>query len=154
MRFYTVHVGPGDAEGQGTRLVPEGFSWTAFLFPIFWLPIKGLWVPLLILVAVYVFLGLAETEGLLAGHVNFAITLAASWLVGLEGRNWQRHHLSRSGFVEAGIVAGANLLDAETRWFAPRPPVSAPSITPAPKQVAPKQVAAIPSLLPWPGQTA
>jgi hypothetical protein len=147
MRFYTVHVGPGDAEGQGTRLVAEGFSWMAFLVPVFWLPMKGLWVQLLILVALYVFLGLAETEGLLAPEVNLCITLAASLLAGLEGRNWQRHRLARLGFVEAGTVAGANLLDAETRWFAAKPPVSAPA--PTAKQAAP-----IPSLLPWPGMTA
>ena len=147
MRFYTVHVGPGDAEGQGTRLVAEGFSWMAFLVPVFWLPMKGLWVQLLILVALYVFLGLAETEGLLAPEVNLCITLAASLLAGLEGRNWQRHRLARLSFVEAGTVAGANLLDAETRWFAARPSVSAP--IPTAKQAAP-----IPSLLPWPGMTA
>jgi hypothetical protein len=149
MRFYTVHVGPGDAEGQGTELVPEGFSWMAFLFPIFWLPLKGLWVQLAIMVALYVFLGFAETEGLLAPEVTLCITLAASLLAGLEGRNWQRHRLARLGFAEAGIVAGANLLDAETRWFATKPPVSAPAIKQASKQAAP-----IPSLLPWPGQTA
>ena len=149
MRFYTVHVGPGDAEGQGTELLTEGFSWMAFLFPLFWLPMKGLWVQLAILVALYVFLGLAETKGLLAPEVTLFITLAASLLAGLEGRNWQRHRLARLGFAEEGIVAGANLLDAETRWFSTKPPASARAIKPAPKQVAP-----IPSLLPWPGQTA
>jgi hypothetical protein len=145
MRFYTVHVGPGEAEGPGTQLVPEGFSCMAFLVPIFWLPMKGLWMQLVILFALYVLLGLAETEGLLTPQATFAITLAASLLAGLEGRNWQRHRLARRGFAEVGIVAGANLLAAETRWFATKAPVKAP---------ASKQAVAIPSLLPWPGQTA
>lgn len=149
MLHFTVHVGPGDADGEGTQLVPEGFSWMAFFVPVLWLPLKGLWVPLVILLSLYVFLGLAELQGLISPQVNVAISLAISLLAGLEGRNWQRHRLARLGYVEAGTVAGANLLDAETRWFAQNPPVklSAPLASPKPP-------ASIPSLLPWPGQTA
>ncbi|MDP4823426.1 MAG: DUF2628 domain-containing protein [Aestuariivirgaceae bacterium] len=142
MRFFTVHVGPGEPSADGTRLVPEGFSWMAFMLPVLWLPIKGLWVPFVILVSLFIGLGVAETQGVLTPEAGFAATMAANLFTGLEGRNWQRHRLARLGFQEAGVVAGANLLDAETRWFVGK--ASAKPVKPA----------AIPSLLPWPGTAA
>lgn len=139
MRFYTVHVGPGEPSADGTRLVPEGFSWMAFWLPVFWLPIKGLWVPFVILVSLYIVLGVGEAQGILTPEAGFAATMATSLLAGLESHNWQRHRLARLGYAEAGIVGGANLLDAETRWFVGNAPAK------------PAKPAAIPSLLPWPG---
>lgn len=141
MRFFTVHEGPGEASADGTHLVPEGFSWLAFLLPMIWLPLKALWIQAFILVSFYILI--VSLGDALLPEAATALFLAASLLTGLEGRNWQRHRLSLLGFKEAGIVGGADLLDAETRWFARRPPASPP-----------KAAAAIPSLLPWPGQTA
>ncbi len=136
MRPYTLHV-PADAPiGEPEALdravlVPDRFSWGAFVFNGLWLLRYRLW-----LVGIAVILGFVALQaGLqLAGAHPGAILLAQillSLLVGLEAASLRRWSLHRRGWPAVDTVMARNVEEAETaafrRWLDRRPPrLSAP----------------------------
>ena len=148
MRIYTVHEGPGTLAEEGTRFVRDGFVWPGFLFTLFWLVAKRLWWPLAGMLALTFLVGVAQSLGLPPAGA-FALDMAIALLIGLEGRNWERARLARRGFRECGVVAGADLDEAEARWFASVPQKPAAPTEP----VLRAEPVPGPSLLAWPGGT-
>ena len=121
MAIYAAYLKPeesaGDPEG-GFRLVRDGNSPWALVFPPFWLAWHRLWVPLL---AYFV--------------VTMAIILLAVWQPGapiaylsalpglyllLEGSELIRGKLERQGWRYSGIVQGDTNEEAEIRFLAGR----------------------------------
>jgi len=124
MRSWTVHLPPGagrgsvPATGLGKTpvLIPEGFSFWAFLLGPFWLFAHRAWLA-----------GFAALVGLIL--VNFlpapygiALALAAHLLLGLQGQDLRRWTLGRRRWTLAHVVQGrdaegalARLLQAEPR---------------------------------------
>jgi hypothetical protein len=132
MRSYTLHARPAPppasapAAGRGARpgslplLVPEGFSLTAALLPGPWLLAQGLWLPFVLVTALYV-LALAW----LPGSVLAVALPAAHLLLGLEARNLQRWVLARRGLLLAGVVLAKNREAALLRALDARPELAA-----------------------------
>jgi hypothetical protein len=152
MPVFTVHEPQRRAAGavadpERIVFVREGFSFWALLFTALWMARYRMW---LVLVLYLVIAGIAETALRFAGVgaagialVGFAIAL----LVGMEAATLRRFALRRRGFRDVGIVSGADLEDAERRFFnswvgaaaeqrSPPPVVSrgpsVPSVPPAP----------------------
>lgn len=134
MRSYTLHARPAPppasvpaagAPAGGRRpslplVVPEGFSLTAALLPGPWLLAQGLWLPFVLVTALYV-LALA----LLPGAVLAVALPATHLLLGLEARNLQRWVLARRGLVLAGVVLAKNREAALLRALDARPELAA-----------------------------
>jgi Protein of unknown function (DUF2628) len=123
MPVYTVHEPPlqGDeplSAAERYVFVRDGFSIAAFLFSPFWM----LWHRLWLVFALYVVVtGLLEAVLAAAGASRLAVTLVAaliSLLIGLEAGSLRRLTLSRRGFKNVGLVSGADIEDAERRFFA------------------------------------
>jgi hypothetical protein len=121
LKVYTIHVKPSAALDVGVDpdiiLVPEGFSFLAFLLQGFWALYHRLWlVGLGMFVAGFLLQALA---GWLTGEATIVITvnLALAILMGAEARNLWRWTLERRGYDQVGVVLGETLEDAERRYF-------------------------------------
>lgn len=134
MKIFTVHrlAGTTTEDTKSVRFVPEGFAWLGFLLAPFWLVWHRLWRWLLaylvlsaLLVVGALFLGFSEPTGTW-------LSLLLGLFVGLEGNNWRRAALSRRGYVDDGVAAGATLEEAELAYFAARGlPAPLPARAPA-----------------------
>jgi hypothetical protein len=122
MSVYTVHEPPPRAAGlsadpEDIVFIRDGFYWWAFLLAPFWMLWNRLWLVLVGYVAVSVALQMALR---LVGAPPSVLTLVAvivSLLIGLEAGTLRRFTLRRSGWSQVGIVSGADIEDAERRFF-------------------------------------
>ena len=97
------------------RLVPEGFSWAAFLFGPFWFLFRGLWLALLIWLATAVLLGgLRSALPVLQPYAPW-MTLALMLFTGFHARDAERWTLRRRGLPMQGVVLGLDEEDAMLR---------------------------------------
>jgi len=140
MKIYTVHRRPGaaDTDLKSVRLVPDGFAWGGFVFPLLWLLVQRLWLAALLFAVASFALGAAITQAGLGDGWAFAATLPVNLLVGLEGRQWLRAKLARLGYVDDGVAAGNSLEEAELAYFSrlERRPAPAAGIAVAPARPA------------------
>lgn len=110
MRSYTVQRPPY----PGSAIVlPEGFSFWAFLFGPLWFLFHGLWVSAILLVLVHVALGTALQYFGLPEVFSGIASLTVSVLVGFNARDWWRLMLTRQGFRFEPVVLGRSLEQAE-----------------------------------------
>ncbi len=112
MRIYTLQVPPDPGPPV---LLPEGFSWGAFIFgPIYFLW-HGLWISGILLFLLQ--FGLSS----LVDHLGFPAIVAwlpsfgVSLLVGFSARDWWRMTLDRQGYSFAGVVAARS--EDEAAWL-------------------------------------
>jgi len=122
MAFYTVMIPPPGSGGQReeieqARLLPETFSWSAFVFSGLWLLGKRLWLATLIFVLLWGALFYAQRSLALASGA----LLLAHWTIGLflgfEGQNLIVRKLARQGWRLADVVEARDLPEAERRYF-------------------------------------
>ncbi|GAB0115577.1 DUF2628 domain-containing protein [Acidisoma sp. C75] len=99
MRIYSAHTRPGRAP----LLVPEGFSWGAFLFGPFWLMAHRAWIAALL--ALVVLIGFWIVAAAVSAGLGAALLIGYALMLGAQGRDLRRWSLSRRGFAEAGVVA-------------------------------------------------
>jgi hypothetical protein len=132
MRVWTVHLSPPPPAGADRPraaaapvLVPEGFSWGAFLFGPFWLLAHRLWLPALLWsVAAPAAAALLVAAGVGGGGAVVA-SLALQFLLGCHARDLQRRGLARRGYAQAHVVAERDEERALARLLAARPDLAA-----------------------------
>ncbi len=118
MRIYTVHLRrPLLQPERDLQLVPEAFSWFAFLLPVVWALWHRLWLLAAALLALELALGALLTQLDLAPLVAGVISLGLALLVGLLANDLRRLSLDRAGYIEAAVVAGRDASEAERRFF-------------------------------------
>jgi len=132
MKTFTVHLPPpsgdSDKDALDTVFVREGFALWAFLIPLGWLLVHGMW---LVLIGYLIMTGLLEGASYLFGDIApgvfaFLITI----LFALEANSLRRWTLDRDGYRFVGVVTGRNLADAEQRFFdswSNKPPQTTPA---------------------------
>jgi hypothetical protein len=122
MSVYTVHEPPlraADALAEPERFVfvRDGFYVWAFLLTPLWLLWRRLW---LVFISYAVLSAVLDGALRLAGVSVLAIALVGvliSLLIGLEAATLQRLTLRRRGWRNVGVVSGADIEDAEQRFF-------------------------------------
>lgn len=111
---------PDDPIEHADRIafVREGFAWLALLFPFIWLLVHGMWLVLLLFIAVVaaVNVGFVAT-GLGEAAASWA-TIAISVLFAFQANDLRRWTLERRGFKVIGAVSGRNRDECEIRFFA------------------------------------
>jgi hypothetical protein len=143
MKTYTLHVPPGAQPGdpeplERAELIPDGFSWGAFLFTFLWFLAQRLWLAGLGVLI----LALAVPAGLYAAGVSpgaaLLVQVLLAILIGLEANSLKRWTYARRGRPIADIVLASNREEAETkafaRWLQRRPawkPTSPVGVSPA-----------------------
>lgn len=122
MAFYTVMIPPPGSGGareemERARLLPETFTWSAFVLTGLWLLGKKLWLATVLFamlwgVLVYARLRLGFGTGAFLS-AQFAIGL----FLGFEGQNLIARKLARQGWRLADVVEARDLAEAERRYF-------------------------------------
>lgn len=118
MKTYTVHLNPQEkTEARQIVFVKEGISWPALFVPFLWLLYHRLWLE----AAAYLGLSLILSAGLtFIGQGGFALGLLSfvlQLMVALEGNELRRFAMERKGGRLAGVVRGADIDEAEERFF-------------------------------------
>ena len=117
---YEPPVAAGDRLDRAERLVfvRDGFHWLAALFPMIWLPVKGLWLGLVVfLVGIGVFTWALEALGVHDGLVS-ALIVIVQIVIGFEASNIQGAALERRSWRMAGAIVGRNREECEVRFLA------------------------------------
>jgi hypothetical protein len=140
MAFFQVLVpppGPGGPreEIEQARLLPERFSWPAFVFGGLWLLYKRLWLAFILYAVVWALLFWLQRQAGLPGGSVLLSQAALGLFLGLEGHNLVARKLARKGWRLVDVVEAADLSGAERRYFerallaapaAPRQPETQP----------------------------
>ncbi len=154
MSVYTIHAPPAGTAGPDPErfvFVRDGFHFWAFVFAPVWLLLKGLWLPLVIYVAIAA--ALHATMWLLAvpAATYAMLVLLMHLLVGLEAGTIRRWTLKLRGWTALGVVTATNRDGAEQRfydrWVAraarggapPAPPLQPPKTPPSPPPMRPPE---------------
>ena len=118
MRVYTVHLRRhGLDPDRDVAVVPEGFSWGAFLFGFLWALWHRMWWTAL---GLFVISAAAElvAELLLADPLaQGAVGLGVALAIGYVAQDLRRRHLTARGFAEAGVVTGRDGEEALFRYL-------------------------------------
>lgn len=113
MKVYTVHV-PQALED--TVFVKEGMAWPCLVIPVLWMLWHRMWVPAAIVFAcslAIAAIGKVGGDSLTANLIAIGFQTA----IALEANNLRRWSLSKAGYLETGVVAAANMGEAELRYF-------------------------------------
>ncbi|KRE11867.1 hypothetical protein ASE63_19120 [Bosea sp. Root381] len=122
MAFYTVMIPPPGSGGardeiEQARLLPETFSWPAFVLAGLWLLGKRLWLATLLYVLLWGALLYASNRFGLSGGSLLAAHFAVALFLGFEGQALVARKLARSGWRLADVVEARDLPEAERRYF-------------------------------------
>jgi hypothetical protein len=114
--MYTVHVRtPAERLDRDIVLVKEGFSWPAFFFSVIWALWSRLWWVALALFVVEV--GWAVIADTMQPIASSLIGAGLAVIVGYLANDLKRWTLFRRGYVEMGVVGGADSDAALQRFF-------------------------------------
>ncbi len=122
MAFYTVMIPPPGSGGrreeiEQARLLPETFTWSAFVLSGFWLLINRLWLATAVFALLWGALFYVQSRfGLSTGALILAHWALALFL-GFEGQNLIARKLARQGWRLADVVEARGLPEAERRYF-------------------------------------
>ena len=117
MTSYLVMEPPqaGPSRAEEALIIRDGFSLTAFLFPLIWFLWHRMWVEALAFLALAFVIG---AVGSLTGGGVFTpvMSIVLAILIGLEVPALRAAALRRRGWTDWGVVEGANRAEAELRY--------------------------------------
>jgi hypothetical protein len=122
LRSYLVLTPPGgpDRDHRSTIVIPDGFSWAAFLLSWVWLIWHRLWIAGLVVFLLQMASGfLLSLPGL--GLAGTLLGFATSLLVALEGRNHYGNSLVRRGWTLEAVISAVDRQTAEDIYFSSLP---------------------------------
>lgn len=126
MRLYTVHLRRHGLDPErDLAAVKEGFCWPAFFFSALWALGNGLWLVGFALLAAQAVVGAALALLGLDPVSQAAVSLGMAVIIGMVANDLRRWTLSRRGFDEAAVVAGADADAALGRFLNDAPLLAA-----------------------------
>ena len=119
MRAYTVHAPPEDFDQadapESFVFIKDGFSWPALIVAVPWILWHRLWLTLMgYVIWVLVMMWVDRLAGEMAATT---LAILGAVLFALEANNIRRWSLTRKGWRDIGGSFGANLDEAEIRFF-------------------------------------
>lgn len=122
MALYTLHLPNNVALGteqaaDKLRVVKDGFSWTAFIFPLPWLLVNRLWLWSVVFLAANFLLGLAAQAFGASQGVLFSSMLLLALFIGLEAGALKAAGLRKRGFSQVASFVASNPEEAEMKFF-------------------------------------
>jgi hypothetical protein len=122
MAFYTVMIPPPGSGGareemERARLLPETFTWSAFVLTGFWLLGKKLWLATVLFVLLSAALVYARLQLGFGTDSVLLAQVAIGLFLGFEGQNLVARKLARQGWRLADVVEARDLAEAERRYF-------------------------------------
>ena len=102
MRIFDVYEHPV----HGYQAVKKGFSWPAFGFTFFWAFVKKMWalgLAFFVIFLIIEFVG-SGIEGLGGELIVYIGLMVVFVIIGMEGNDFRRKHLSKRGFKKLSTV--------------------------------------------------
>jgi hypothetical protein len=124
MTIYSVHNREGAPFDQAV-LVPEAFSWNAFVFTVFWALWHRLWVIAAVLLALAAVINLGARLLGIGDVMTGLATLAVNFVFGFEAQGLRARALAHAGYRLIGMSHGRNEDDAAFRYLEEHP-IAAP----------------------------
>jgi hypothetical protein len=156
--FEPADGGRGADSADDVVFLREKFYWLALLFAPLWLLWHRLWLGFLGWLLVVILLGVAAYALGLNQQVSAVVAWLPSLVLAFEGSELRRRKLLRAGYLDGGVAVGADLDDAERRYFSDwsvraAPPRSdrRPSAPVLPAQPSPAGTNPVIGLFPQPG---
>lgn len=122
MTLYSLHL-PREIPrnpvqmAEKLRVVKDGFSWVAFLFPLPWLLINRLWLWSFAYIAANILIGMAsEALGASDGIMLFPFLLL-SLFIGLEAGSLKSEGLKKRGYTQVASLIASSAEEAELKFF-------------------------------------
>jgi hypothetical protein len=120
---FTIHLPkdavPGDARAlERAEIVRDGFSWTAFFFPVLWFLWHRHWLVAALALAGTVGLPIALAALRIPGAAILAIEVLVHLFLGLEASSIRRFAYRLRRRPMTGLVVAADAAEAETKSFA------------------------------------
>lgn len=115
MKLYSVLIKKNPAEKiEDVVLLKDGFSWLAFFFSGLWFLYYRMWKEFLVLIVVNVaFVFLAKIS---SNFDRILLEIAFIFMVALNANYWRAESLKKSGYEFAGLVFGADQVDAKLHF--------------------------------------
>ena len=131
MRAYTIHAPPGDDSApERFAFVKDGVCWPALFVPILWILWRRLWLTLVWYIVWL--LALAWVDRLAGEGAATVLALLGALFFAFEANDIRRRSLRRRGWRDIGASSGADLDEAEIRFFGTRAqPAAGPAHRPA-----------------------
>jgi hypothetical protein len=122
MALYSLHLPhdiPSDAvqAAEKLRVVKDGFSWAAFIFPLPWLLINRLWLWSIVFIAASLLLAFAAMALGTSESVLFPSMLLLSLFIGLEAGRLKSEGLIKRGYSQVASLIARNREEAELKFF-------------------------------------
>ena len=124
MAFYTAYTPPDDEMGSDLSealsravVMKDGFSFPAFIFTVFWLLSKKIWLGFMVFAAFYAALLLLQAKLGLSAPALVVSQFALGIFLGLEGHHLWGQKLMAKGWRLADVVEARNQDEAERRFF-------------------------------------
>jgi hypothetical protein len=121
--FYTFYLPqnlpPGAVQAEEKlRVVKDGFSWLAFVFPLPWLLLNRLWLWSALYFAASLLLGLAAAMLGANDSVLMPSMIMLSCFIGLEAGTLKAEGLRKRGYAPAASFVAGSREEAELKFFA------------------------------------
>jgi len=126
MRSWTIHLPPPGLQRRAAVLIPEGFSFWAFLFGPLWLFRHRCWLAGAIALVAFALASLAPAP------FDAALPVTLALLLGFHGHDLRRWTLARRGMPASHVVLGRDEDSALLRATAADPvllPIFAARVT-------------------------
>ena len=122
MAFYVFHLPkeiPARAPQavESLRVVKDGFSWPALIFPLPWLLLNRLWLGAALFFAIYMLLTYAAKLLGASDGMVMLVMFALALFVGLEAGTLKNYGLRKRGFVPVKGVVAKSQEEAELKFF-------------------------------------
>lgn len=115
MKLYSVLIKKNPAEKiEDVVLLKDGFSWLAFFFSGLWFLYFRMWKEVLVLIVVNV--AFAFFAKISSGFDRALLEIAFIFMVALNANYWRAESLKKRGYEFAGLVFGANQIDAKLHF--------------------------------------
>lgn len=145
MKVYTVHHRSAEPDGilndpDTIVFVKEGFCWPGLFVPALWMLFKGMWLVLLLYLAVMIVLNVVFGVLPIEGLAPIVIVAVGNVIIGFEGNDLYRWTLARRGLSLIDVVGGRDREEAERRYFTrlTAAGVQAPASEPVSRSIVPK----------------
>lgn len=117
-KIYNVYINSAANDSvEEMVLVPEGFSFMAFILNLFWALYHRIWSLAFLTFAVLTILELLYIEKILPEDMTLILRLVFSLWVGFEANDWRSASLERRGYALVDLVSGANEENAKIRFL-------------------------------------
>ena len=119
MKIYNI-LTPINSEAdynEQSIFIEENFSFTAFLFHIFWLSYHKIWPAVISILIIQFSLFYASQLAIISDQTFHSLELVTSLIIAVFAKTWYIDSLKRKAYQLEAVIAAKNLDEAKLRYY-------------------------------------